>query len=201
VRLLKKIKVYLLTLLGDIYFHGIFSPLWITVNPKAHKLKGEHYRSVHKIIKPGDVLLRRFDGYVDKFFIPGFFNHAGIYIGGEHERVIHSMSEGVITEDILNFMRTDYMVILRPKSHTQQAILKALSFVGFDYDFDFELGEKTIYCSELISLCYPGTIWPTRHYGKEVILPDDILNCSFFSVVWDSRTTLTTTQTIKWSDL
>jgi hypothetical protein len=39
-------------------------------------------------IRPGDILVRGFDNYVDGSFIPGFFSHAGLYLGKVDEPTI-----------------------------------------------------------------------------------------------------------------
>jgi hypothetical protein len=116
-------------------------------------------REVIKLIEPGDMLVRRYDNYLDGHFIPGYFSHAGLYVGavtqddekliktekgranfktGE-QMVIHSMAEGVFMEDILNFCRCDGMAIVRfPKKFTAT---KKLSVKDIPFD-QFNKKEK-----------------------------------------------------------
>jgi len=102
-------------------------------DPGSYLVKGEEIREVIEKIKPGDILVRGYKNYLDGYFIPGFFSHAGFYAGeitDQHavfidntlgkahfktgtQMVIHSMAEGVFMEDIINFCKCDYMVILR----------------------------------------------------------------------------------------
>ncbi|MHA2279954.1 MAG: YiiX/YebB-like N1pC/P60 family cysteine hydrolase [Promethearchaeota archaeon] len=143
------------------------------------------------MIQPGDIVIRRFEGYIDKWFIPGFWNHAGLYIGDDSdkpEQVIHAVSEGVIQEDLLNFMRTDYMLILRAPAGKEEAISKAKSIVGQPYDFGFDFVDTNRFsCTELVAYCYPGIVEGKKRFGKKTIVADDFYNCGKLQRVWDSR--------------
>lgn len=183
------LKKRLFRFIGDIKWSGITKPFWFTINASGYKLKGEDYRSLCKKIQPGDILIRRFEGYVDKWLIPGWFNHAGIYVGGKREQVVHATSDGVLREDILNFMRTDHLIVLRPpKKMITKALRKAKSTVGWAYDFDFDfLDHKQLSCTELVDYCYPEIITPSKRLWRTVIVADDIVDSSYLKVIWDSR--------------
>jgi hypothetical protein len=108
-------------------------PMFFLYDPGGYRVKGEDAREAINRVRPGDILLRGYENYVDGYFIPGYFSHAGLYIGNVAEgdyhlverprgqkmfrtgkqMVIHSMAEGVFIEDLLNFCRCDYMAILR----------------------------------------------------------------------------------------
>lgn len=195
--ILYKIQSKVFKFIGDIKCSGWKRPFWFTVNAGGYRLKGEHYRRLQELLQPGDILIRRFEGYIDKWFIPGYWNHAGMYVGSH--QVVHAISEGVIQEDILNFMRTDEMCVLRVnKSLTtgglnsvSEAIAKAMNIVGAPYDFGFDFEESDRFsCTELIAHCYPELIKPAKRWsslGKAVIVADDIVNCEKLQIVWDSR--------------
>lgn len=124
-----KLKSKLLTILGDIRYFGWKNPFWFALNVPSFKLRGEHYRSLKLVIQPGDILLRGFEGYVDGWFIPGHWSHAGLYVGGEKEQVVHSMAEGVFIEDVLNFLRTDRVAVFRPPADMVCDALKRVLLV------------------------------------------------------------------------
>jgi hypothetical protein len=179
-----------ITFVGDIKFFGWKRPFWFVFNAPGYRLKGEHYREVIKIIKPGDVLLSRSEQYLDTHLIPGFWTHAGFYFGGTKERVIHAISDGVIIEDIINFMRTDVLVVLRPREHyIERAIALAKSMINMEYDFIFDFSDKNrLSCTELIYCCYPRLIQPRKRMGKMIVVADDIFfDTESFTVIWDSR--------------
>ena len=178
----------LLTFIGDIKFFGWNKPFWFVVNSKDHKLTGEHYREVIKLIIPGDIVLSRSEKYVDKWLIPGFWTHAGFYFGGEKNQVIHSVSDGVVIEDIINFMRTDELIVLRPKGgYQERAIALAQSMINREYDFLFNFDDNNrLSCTELIFCCYPKFISPKKRFGKYIVVADDIANSKHFQTVWTS---------------
>jgi len=187
-----KFKKYIFRFIGDIKWTGVRHPLWFVINAKTFQLKGKHYRKVEPLIKPGDIVIRRFEGYVDKWLIPGWWNHAGLYIGptkdGEH-KVVHAISDGVIIEDLIDFMRTDHMIVLRaPCFYRGEAIERAKKAVGSEYDFAFEFSNKLRFsCTELIGHCYDTLIIGDIRFGRETIIADDIINSPGLKVVWDSR--------------
>jgi len=120
-----------LKIFGDIKVFRF--PFFLIYDPGSYKLKGDEIREVISRIQPGDILLRGYDNYLDGFFIPGCFSHAGLYVGPvaaediRHvptqegrscfktgtQMVVHSMAEGVFMEDVINFCRCDRMLILR----------------------------------------------------------------------------------------
>ncbi len=190
------IQKYIFRFIGDIKWGGILHPFWFTINATGYQLKGQHYRDLITQIQPGDIVIRRFEGYVDKWFIPGFWNHAGLYIGNDGdkpEQIVHAVSEGVIQEDILNFMRTDHMLVLRingkkKKERTATAIESAKSIVGKPYDFGFDFQNSDRFsCTELVSYCYPSINAGKKFLGKIRVVADDFANSPNLSVVWDSR--------------
>jgi hypothetical protein len=148
--LLYHIKAFLLNILGDI---RIFKwPLFIIYQPTTFKCKSQEYRNAVTLLKPGDLVFRRYFNYMDSFFIPGTYSHGSIYIG--ERTIIHSIAEGVQEIDILDFLRCDDFCILRPSSGQEEAIKRAKSILGKEYDFNFESDDKRFYCFEVCAYCY-----------------------------------------------
>jgi hypothetical protein len=141
-------------------------PISLVEDPGSYRITGAEIRDlIDGGLKPGDILLRGYDGYLDGIMIGltgggkglgKYFSHAALYAGelndttdksivarrletqqdsGEwcsatpaemdairndpryyqagRQMVIHSMSRGVFTEDILTFLRCDYLAVLR----------------------------------------------------------------------------------------
>lgn len=189
-----KIQKALFKFIGDIKWHGLCHPFWLTINAKTFRLKGRHYRELDRLIRPGDILIRRFEGYFDKFLIPGWWNHAGIYVGeidGKDHQVIHAISNGVVIDDLIDFTRTDHIVVLRaPARLREKAIERAKETVGSDYDFAFDFSNSLRFsCTELVAHCYKNNRWKInskKRFGRRTIVADDIVNTSHFKVVWTS---------------
>ena len=57
-------------------------------DPRSYQVKGADMRRAMADLRPGDILVRGFDNYVDGNFIPGFFSHAGLYLGKVDETTI-----------------------------------------------------------------------------------------------------------------
>ncbi len=188
--LLYKLQKGLFTFLGDVKVFGWTHPMWCEINARGYKLKGAIYRKIKTLIQPGDILLRRFDGYLSTYMIPGFWSHAGLYVGNvedQPEQVVHAVSEGVLQEDLLNFLRTDYMIVLRPSIDTKTAIEKALQVVGSPYDFGFDFANSNRFsCTELVDFCYPGLIIGQKRFGRRTVVADDFASSSELKTIWSS---------------
>lgn len=191
-KLLFKIEKAIFGFIGDIKWSGILRPFWFTINGTSFLLKGKHYRDLNEIIEPGDIIIRRFEGYVDKWLIPGWWNHAGIYVGlidNKDNKVVHAISDGVIIDDLIDFMRTDHMIVLRAsKEHVSKAIDRAHKAIGSEYDFAFDFKDTLRFsCTELISHCYEGIISGKKRFGRMTVVADDIVKTQQLNIVWDSR--------------
>jgi len=169
--------------LGDIrlYKGGI-----VLFGESSYRVKGEEAREIDGLVKPGDVLLRRYEHYLGSLLIPGYWSHTGIYVGN-HE-VVHVLHDGVVKEDLLNFLRCDDVKVLRTSNSTLtiSAVEKALELydkhIKYDFEFDFEDNTK-MSCSEFIDYCYGHPRYSnTMISGK--IVPDDLENTIFTEVVW-----------------
>jgi len=164
-------------------------PFFVLMGHTAYKINGKDQREILSTLKPGDVLLRRYDHYISGLMIPGYFTHSAMYVGNND--VIHMLGDGVTKEDILTFMRCDDLTVLRYKDETtiETAIRKALVFYkhGVEYDYDFDPNcPKRLYCTEFSDACF-GYIIRDKYSGK-FIYPDDYLKATEeFDRVWRSK--------------
>ena len=94
----------------------------------------------------------------------------------------------MIVEDLIDFMRTDHMIVLRAQNGQEEAIRRAKAAIGSDYDFAFDFNETLRFsCTELVSHCYRGIIKGKRRFGRTTVIADDIVETPSFDVIWDSR--------------
>ena len=131
-------------------------PMFIVYDPSYFKMDGVHVRKALSVLKPGDVILRGYDNYLDGWFIDDEFkySHGAIYIG--NNQIVHAVAEGVSKIDVLDFMQCDRICIFRPAACQEEAIEKAEKFVedNIPYDFIFQKGDSALYCFELAAECY-----------------------------------------------
>ena len=155
-------------------------PPWVIYKPDIHRVRGADVRRVLDIVEAGDILLRRFDGYLSTILTPGYWGHAGLYVG--RNQVVHAISQGTIQEDILNFLRTDAVCVLTLKDITAdeitEAILKAKAAANknIEYDFDFSECNEKYYCTELINAVFNHSfIYDYQEvWGQMILTPDGI---------------------------
>ena len=90
--LLRTLQRQAMTILGRLKYFKL--PPVIVFDPSTYRVKGADVREVLNLIRPGDILLRAYDGYLDSWFIrhswvkgdrrlarPAFFTHAALYVG------------------------------------------------------------------------------------------------------------------------
>ena len=117
------------------------------------KVKAEHLRKLLFLVQRGDILCRRYNYYLDSYFIKGKYTHSGMCIS--NSTMIHAIAEGVNEIDVLDFSKdTEGFVILRPDYTSPEELDKAVNFAiaqkGKPYDFIFNSHDiNYFYCHEL----------------------------------------------------
>lgn len=150
------LKRKVLTIFGDI---KIFKwPFFVIYQPTSFRVKGADTREIMARLVPGDVVMRAYVDYLDGYFIPkgeSGCSHSGLYVGDN--QVVHSIAEGSTLIDIIDFCRTDKMIVLRPSDGQAWAIdhAKKCADKNIPYDFDFTPGPGKYYCHEFTASCYP----------------------------------------------
>jgi len=158
-------------------------PGFFLYNPPHYLINGEDMRKVLDIIEPGDIIARRYRFFLSSMMVPGYWSHVGIYIGDN--KIVHAVGEGVIEEDILTFLRTDCIAVLRPKRLGEKRIKKAIDFAKeeakkntpYDYEFDFQNKRKYEFsCTELANKTFDNLFEEDfeQNYGKDTLTPDGI---------------------------
>jgi uncharacterized protein YycO len=168
-----KLPKFILEFSGHAYFHKY--PMFFVYKPNIHKVRGRAVREILNVVEPGDILLRRFDGYLNSL-CTGFWGHAGIYVGNNN--MVHSVSAGCIKEDILNFCRADAVCILRLYAPGEQATTKALlmSQMNTPYDYEFSSTNESYYCTELVDMVHDHVFKDdyTVVAGNTLLTPDSV---------------------------
>ena len=181
-----RITETLVRLFGGIQFSRY--PLWVMFGNTKYKVRGREQRRILGLLEPGDVLLRRYDGYVNNLFIPGFWSHGALAVSGEE--IVHATTHNVVREDVLTFFRTDHIALLRARGCTEDqretAVERALNLEGSEYDFEFDSGKNDyVYCFELCWEAWAAVLGP-QPPGRAVVA-DDLAHNPALEVLHDSR--------------
>lgn len=89
-KLLNKIWVKFLTCFGSIKVFKF--PLFIVYDPSEYEMNGVHLKKALSMLKPGDIILRGYNHYLDGYFVddPHGYSHGSIYIG--NDIVVHAVA-------------------------------------------------------------------------------------------------------------
>jgi len=178
----------LLALLGDVRFiYNITLPPCFVIGQIKRRIDlSSDYRAASRLLRPGDILVSRAFGQLSNLGIPGATKHALFYVGPVSGRknsetgfiekpkplpahcgvretpyprtIIHSISDGIVAQDLIEIMaEEDYMIAYRPKLLQEKPELaakmveEACRKVGMPYDFGFNwLSHNAMCCSEFV---------------------------------------------------
>ena len=178
-----KLPKFLLEMSGHVYLHKY--PMFLVYRPDIHRVHGKDVRKVLEAIMSGDMILRKFDQYLNTIFTPGFWGHASQFVGDN--TIVHSVSEGCIKEDILDFCRADAVCILRRKDGVTSQITKALMMaqMRIPYDYDFEPSNDNYYCTELVDVVNDHLFKDDYQMikGNRILTPDGMFKSDKVDVV------------------
>jgi len=183
-----------LTMIGDVKIFKF--PLWIVYDPYQYEVTGDATSTALEILKPGDIILRGYNSYLDGKFISSSrkYSHGAIYIG--NKKIIHAVAEGCSYINAIEFMRCDRICILRPRKNRTKAIQIAKEFAKnkIPYDFSFTNGCSSLYCFELAAMCYPDLDIPKKKasafFGlikkrEHVYLSDSFFSSKDFRIMYE----------------
>jgi hypothetical protein len=164
-------------------------------------MRGQRYLQGYSVLRPGDIILSRDNWKLSSFLIPGDLVHASLCVGkagisGSFE-VAEMVGTGYRKSEFYDICHeADRVVILRCKDwddeYVPRVIEECLLFEGSDYDIKFELGIKTLYCSELIVASDPEKRLQVSYadsvgLGRPYISPMGIYAAKNIDIIWDSQ--------------
>lgn len=168
--------------------------MFIVYDPSEYDIDGAHMQEALNALKPGDVVLRGYNHYLDGYFVddPYRYSHGAIYVGDG--KIIHAVAEGVSEIHAIDFMKCDRLCILRPSRQIKEALIQAKQFLkdNVPYDFSFKYGSSALYCFELCALCYPyfniECIKVSKFFGlakRNVYLADSFRKNNNFKIMFE----------------
>ena len=163
-------------------------------------LRGKQYREGYALLQPGDIILTRDNWKLTSFLIPGHLIHAALCVAKDDKgcfEVSEMVRVGYKKSEFYDVCHeADHVVILRCRDWDDEYIKKVietcLSFDGLSYDIRFELGIKTLYCSELIVASDPEKRLDVSYddligIGRPYISPMGIYHAKNVDLIWDSK--------------
>jgi len=159
-------------------------------------LRGKKYHTLYKELQPGDVLLTIDRKKLTTLLIPGDFSHAAMCISKDGNWETSEMTHDDYTKSTFFDVckESDRVVIMRPDLSQQEideAVYKCKSFEGAEYDASFDLGIKSLYCSELIYQSYEHNSLKVNledfvGLGRPYISPTGLYHAKNLEVIIDS---------------
>jgi hypothetical protein len=170
-------------------------------------LRGAKYHGGYGCLKAGHILLTNDSKKLTSLLIPGEFSHAALCVANAARDVKDPWSRGAY--EIAEMTHTNYtksyffdlckeadrVVILEctdwDEDYINAVTAKCREFEDAAYDVKFELGVKTLYCSELV---YQSdfehrlkiNLEDLAGLGRQYLSPDGIYKAKNVRVVWDS---------------
>lgn len=181
--------------------------------PAEKRVSAELRNRMLKLLEPGDILITRHDTALTNLFLPGFWPHAALFVGNEHQRnqmqvqidperckrwsgdacVLEALKDGVRFRPISQTLAVDNFVVIRPnlgRDKIANAIERVCLHEGklYNFDFDFFSSDRLV-CSEVIYRAYDGLgkIKFTLHEraGRHTLSPEDIVEYALHSNALD----------------
>lgn len=155
---------------------------------------------VYQMLLPGDIVVRKYKGFLNLALIPGFYDHVGLYTG--YNTVIDaSGTKGVAVNNVFDFLLCDALCIVRVKdvhAHTVTAALDtAFDLVDqkIEYDWDYSYTNDSLHCTELVEACYNGIFDDSREIvfpsismlKRNILTPDGLANSNAVQKIWEYR--------------
>lgn len=152
--------------------------------PKAAKrVTPEVIANIRPQLRPGDVFVTRHDDAMSNLFLPGFWPHSALWLGGERD-ILEAKKDGVLLRDLEETLQVDAFVVLRPmlpEAQIKAALERGESHAGklYDFIFDFRTTDRLV-CTEVIYRSYHG-IGPidfklSQQAGRHCLSAEDLLN-------------------------
>jgi uncharacterized protein YycO len=126
----------------------------------------------------------RHDDAMSNLFLPGFWPHSALWLGGEDADILEAKKDGVLYRNIEDTLQVDAFTVIRPKLTDDQfehALQRARTHAGklYDFIFDFRTTDRLV-CTEVIYRTYHG-IGPIdfelkQEAGRYCLSAEELLN-------------------------
>ena len=164
---------------------------------------------LRQLLRPGDVLVTRYDVAASNLFLPGFWPHAALYVGVKSDlqpedieleprvdalwqeplRVLEALKDGVLLRPLESTLGVDAVAVIRPRlelSEIARGLGRALRHEGkmYNFDFDFFRGDRLV-CTEVVYRAFDGLgsldIGLHERAGRPTLSAEDLLDLALDS--------------------
>ena len=162
---------------------------------------------IEALLQPGDVLISRHDRALTNLFLPGFWPHASLYLGSEHDRqqmgisidedrakrwsgdrrVLEALKDGVLFRSLEETLAVDAVAVIRPQldqADLARGIARVIEHEGklYNFDFDFFRSDRLV-CTEVVYRAFDG-LGPVRiplqeRSGRPTLSAEDLLDLAW----------------------
>lgn len=153
------------------------------------RIKAEHIRLLMKNTKLGDVIFRKYNYYLDSYFIKGKYTHSGCFYMRDYDGnpvVGHALAEGCQNDDMIDFVKDcDGFLLFRPDYSCEEGPKNMESFRVFvnkhvrkrtPYDGLFDQKDGlAFYCHEFTAKALNSAGFQVKS-KTSIIYAEDILN-------------------------
>ena len=157
------------------------------------------------LLRPGDVIVTRYDVAASNLFLPGYWPHTALYLGAQDElaalmpsrlsprivgrwteplRVLEAQKDGVLLRPLERTLAVDAVAVIRPQLDDElvaEGLARALRHEGkmYNFDFDFFRGDRLV-CTEVIYRGFDGLgdlqIELSERAGRPTLSAEDLLD-------------------------
>jgi len=160
-------------------------------NHSRYKIKGDEIRDIFEQIRPGDVLLKGYNG-IHNLFKHDKYPMGGIYISDGYVSYINR--HGADLEDLITFCMCDRIMIIRLDSdlfieNILKCIRRCKQFINISKSYECSFGgiDMVPYSLDLIDMCYKE-LKINRTNNK--IRSEDILDHPRFNLIYGNEVVL-----------
>lgn len=184
---------------SDIYWWLLMRIIpYIRLSMYYTSLRGWRYQRGYKLLKNGDMLCVVDKKKLTHYLIPGEFSHAALCVNIGDEWEISEMTHRDFTKSTFFDLckEADRVCIVRCRDWDESYVEKVIvpnckNFATAKYDVGFELGVKSLYCSELIYQSdtekrLKCDLTDLIGLGRLYISPTGIYEAKNVDIIWDS---------------
>lgn len=192
---------FMMWLMGTRFYSGFVLKVlpFIRFSLYYTKIRGNQFNKGRLLLEDGDMILTIDKKKASTFIIPGVWSHVGLFLGDSttHGYEVAEMTHHGYTHSFFFDLckEADRLMIVRCKDfdaeYIRTVVAECKKYDGTDYDTQFKLGVKALYCSELIYLSdiekrLQVSLRDLAGLNRPYLSPDGLAKAKNLEIIWDS---------------